>query len=182
MADKQLTGRWVVEQKLWAALTSGETGKKLQDALAAVAADAAEFPSVRNRAEVAIAESLLGGKKIAEAEKVFRDVVKESKADARTMAAAWTGLGDALYARAGNASAEEKPAMLKEALKAYMRPVVVYPDESAYVSKAAFLAGRCYQELGDTESMDRSRKLFTFVITTFKGSRWEREARAFYKK
>lgn len=181
VGDKQLTGRWVVEQNLWAALTSGESGKKQQDALAAVAADAAEFPSVRNRAEVAIAESLLGSKKVAEAEKVFRDVVKESKADTRTMAAAWTGLGDTLYARAGAAAAEEKPAIYKEALKAYMRPVVVYPDESAYVSKAAFFAGRCYQELGDTESMDRSRKLYKFVINTFPGSRWDREARSFYK-
>jgi tetratricopeptide (TPR) repeat protein len=182
ITDKGLAGRWPVEQRLWAALTSGETGKKLEDTLIAVSTDAAEYPSVRNRSEVAIAEALFAGKKYAEAEKIFSSIVKDAKADSRTLAAAWTGLGDCLYyGRFPAAPAEEKPELLKSALKAYLRPVVVYPDESIYVAKAAFHAGRCYQELGgDAEATDRAKRLYAFVITNFKGSRWEREARQFY--
>jgi len=180
VADKGLTGRWPVEQRLWAALTSGDTGKKLEDALVAVSTDAAEYPSVRNRAEVSIAESLFGGKKYPEAEKIFNSIVKDSKADTRTLAAAWTGLGDCLYGRAAGAGDDVKPTLLKDALKAYLRPVVVYPDESVYVAKAAFYAARCYQELGGTEANDRAKRLLVFVITNFKGSKWEREAKQFY--
>jgi tetratricopeptide (TPR) repeat protein len=181
VADKSLTGRWPVEQRLWAAVTSGDTGKKLEDALVAVSSDAAEYPSVRNRAEVSIAESLYAGKKYAEAEKVFNTIAKDSKADTRTLAAAWTGLGDCLYGRAEGAADEEKATLLKNALKAYLRPVVVYPDESLYVAKAAFYAARCYQQLGGgAEASDRAKRLLVFVITNFKGTKWEREARQFY--
>lgn len=180
---KALAGRWPVEQRLWAAMTSGNTGKKLEDALAAISADAVEYPSVRNRAEVAIAESLVGGKKLSEAEKIFREIVKDSKADARTLAAAWTGLGDCLYTRADSAVDDDKATLLRDALKAYLRPVVVYPDESLYVAKAAFYAGRCYQELGGgDEASDRAKRLLTFVIVNFKGTKWEREARSFINR
>ncbi|MEZ6014629.1 MAG: tetratricopeptide repeat protein [Planctomycetota bacterium] len=182
--DKGLIGRWPVEQRLWAALASGNTGKKLQEALMGVSTDAAEYPSVRNRAEVSIAESLYGGKDFAGAEKIFNAIVKEAKADARTMAAAWTGLGDCLYTKAGAAPDDQKVAQLRDSLKAYLRTVVVYPDESLYVAKAAFQAGRCYQEIAragnDTEATDRAKRLFSFVITNFPGSKWEREARDFY--
>jgi len=181
VTDKGLTGRWPVEQRLWAALTSGDTGKKLEDALIAISSDAAEYPSVRNRAEVSIAESLSAGKKYAEAEQIFSSIATDAKADTRTLAAAWTGLGQCLYARAEVAVGEEKATLLKSALKAFLRPVVIYPDESIYVSKAAFLAARCYQQLGGgTEAADRAKRLLVFVITNFKGSRWEREARQFY--
>jgi hypothetical protein len=187
VSDKALTGRWPVEQRLWAALTSGETGKKLEDTLIAVSTDAAEYPSVRNRAEVSIAESLLAGKKHVEAEKLLTTIVADAKADTRTLAAAWTGLGDCLYGRATamNApeQAEERARLLKDALKAYLRPVVVYPDESVYVAKAAFYAARCYQQLeADPATADRAKRLLAFVINNFKGTQWEREARQFYGK
>lgn len=181
VADKGLTGRWPVEQRLWAALTSGDTGKKLEDNLAAISADSAEYPTVRNRAEVAIADALFAGKKITEAEKIYTTIAADSKADTRTLAAAWTGLGDCLYTRADSAADEEKAKLLKDALKAYLRPVVVYPDESIYVAKAAFYAARCYQQLGGgAEATDRAKRLLVYVITNFKGTKWEREARQFY--
>lgn len=179
--QKGLTGRWPVEQRLWAALTSGDTGKKLEDALIAISSDAAEYPSVRNRAEVSIAEVYFAGKNYTEAEKIFNQIAADAKADTRTLAAAWTGLGDCLYGRASAAADEEKATLLKSALKAYLRPVVVYPDESIYVAKAAFYAARCYQELGGgVEASDRANRLLVFVITNFKGTKWEREARQFY--
>jgi len=179
---KSLTGRWSVEQKLWSALTSGKTGKELEADLKAVGVDAAEYPSVRNRAEVAIGEALLGTKKVAEAEKVFREILRESKADSRTLAAAWTGLGDCLRTRGEAAEAADQPPLFREALIAYMRPVVVYPDEALYVAKAAFYAGRCYQLLGGPESIDRAKRLWRHVVVNFPRSRWEREARDFYAK
>ncbi len=177
---KGLAGRWPLEQRLWAALTSGDTGKKLQDSLDGVVRSSSEYPTVKSRAEVGLGEALFSAKKFDEAESVFRAVTTAGRADARTLAAAWTGLGDCIYGRASSAAAEAKPALLREALKAYMRPVVVYPDESLFVSKAAFYAGRCFQELGDSESIDRAKRLYVFVITNFSGSKWEREARQFY--
>ena len=175
---KSLAGRWPIEQKLWDALTSGKSGKALEDALADVSSSAAQFPTVRNRAEVAIADSMFRRDEVDEAEKIFREIVDDTKADSRTLAAAWTGLGDCLYSRAGG-STDGKEDHLRAALKAYLRVVVLYEDEFLYVPKAAFYAGRCYSELPDEEAADRARKLYIYVIRNFPGGRWAREARNF---
>jgi TolA-binding protein len=177
LQDKGLAGRWELEQRYWAAVTSGETGKKLQDALAAVSSAAGEYPSVYAQAEVAIAESLLAGGKADEAEKIFRSVSNAAQATSRTMAAAWTGLGDCLWGKADKASGDDKNALLREAITAYMRPVVMYPNQGAYVARAAFYAGRSFQMIGGDESRDRARRLYREVIFKFPGTRWDREAR-----
>ena len=103
---KSLSGRWVIEQKLASALYDDTLkGKKLRDMLEGISTQAgSQYPVVHSRAEVAIGESFLTGKKFKEAEAIFADIAKNPKADSRTLAAAYTGLGDCIFKRAVAAS------------------------------------------------------------------------------
>ena len=64
-----------------------------------------------------------------------------------------------------------------------MRVVVSYKNQLAYVPKAMFYAGRCFQLLADDEFADeKADKLYKKLIRTFDGTRWANEARAFRPK
>ena len=50
------------------------------------------------------------------------------------------------------------------------------------VAKAAFFAGRCFQEVGGEDSRDRSSRLFRFVMRNFPNARWAQEAREYNRR
>lgn len=182
---QSLSPRWQIEQKLAAALfDSTLTGTKLRDALDKISTQAgSQYPRVRNRAEVAIAESLLASKKFSEAEPIFTDITENSKAEPRTLAAAYTGLGDCLFKRgADNKDEAERTKLLKSALLAYMRVVVVYKDQAQYVPKAMFWAGRVFDEMGGEEEKESAQKLYRRVMVEYRGTSWADEANAFRKR
>ena len=185
VSQQRLGRRWELEHELRTLLYDDSlTGGPRMDKLEDVADRAgAQYPVVRNRAEVARGEALFKAKRSKDAEKVFRDVTSDPKADVRTLAAAFVGLGDCLYQRAGAISDdEERLEVLREALFAYMRVVVVYKQELRYVPKAMFYAGRSFDLIGDEQSKDRAQALYNRVYRTFKGTRWADEARSFRKK
>ena len=71
-------------------LDPGLEGSGLRSQLKDVSSRAAEHPVVRNRADVAIGESLLEENELGDAEKIFADIVEDPMADDRTLAAAYT--------------------------------------------------------------------------------------------
>ena len=183
--SKGLSKRWQLELDLARLVyTASLRGAKLRARLEDVATQAsAEFPTVRNRADVAIAESFFAEKKLDEAAEIFERITRDPQADDRTLAAAYTGNGDCLFSKGvAMASAGEDPtAVFKAALLSYMRVVVVYKQELRYVPKAMFYAGRVYQQSADQESQDRAQKLYVGVLRNFKGTKWANEARGFRK-
>jgi tetratricopeptide (TPR) repeat protein len=183
--SQNLSQRWALEQEL-ASLVYDESvkGKTLRDRLDGISTKAgSQFPRVKNRAEVAIAESFVSAKSFGEAEPIFRDVVENPKADATTLAAAYTGLGDCLFKRAvEEGDAKKKDALMTEAAMAYMRVVVVYKDQNRYVPKALFWAGRVFDESQDPEDKERAQKLYLRVMRDFQGTEWASEASSFRKR
>ena len=117
------------------------------------------------------------------AEALVRKVVADPNAPDSTLAAAWTTLGDSLFKQSEAMTApdqkDEAVAMMKEALLAYMRVVVGFRFEYAYVAKAAFYAGRCFQEIGGAGAADNSTRLFRYVRSRFRGTSWANNARDF---
>lgn len=185
--ERGLAQRWQSEHKLREVLADESlSGAKLESALERVSSAAAVFPTVSNRADVAIAESMLGRGAFAEAEEAFGGVTESPNADDRTLAAAWCGLGDCVYRRAeamaAAGNAEGAVPLFQQAQRAFMRVVVLYPAELAYVPKSAFYAGRCIQELGGELAKDQSDRLFKFVTRNFRGSRWADSARQFRRR
>ena len=185
--ERDLAQRWKSEQKLRAVLSDDSlSGTGLEAALEKISSEAAVFPTVANRADVAVAESMLGRGAFAEAEQAFESVTESPNADERTLAAAWCGLGDCLYRRAETQAAagdaEGAVPLFQKAQLAFMRVVVLYPTELAYVPKSAFYAGRCIQELGGELAKDQSDRLFNFVTRNFRGSRWADSARQFRRR
>ena len=177
VASAGLGDRWKLEVELGKLLYGDATGaslrKKLQD-LADLAGSG--NPVVRNRALAEIGISLLGEGKLDEGEKIFRSIVSDPKADDRTLAAAHTGLGHCLFRRG---EPTKDPELLKEALKAFMRVVVLYGHEINYVPEALFFAGRCFQLIGGDEAELAATKLYTRVMRDFPENRWAGEARGF---
>jgi len=141
-----LGDRWKLEVELgkilYGPLTGGAQRKKLEDISGR--AGAAQ-PIVRNKAEASIGASFLAEGKLKEAEGILTAVVADPKADDRTLAAAYAGVGQCLFRR-GEAASD--PALLSAALKAYMRVVVLYKNEINYLPESLFFAGRCFQLLG----------------------------------
>ena len=182
---KSLSRRWQVEQKLASVLfDTSLKGKALRDKLDDISDQAgADLPLVRNRADVAIGESMLASKMFKEAEEVFTDIIENSKAEPRTLAATYTGLGDCLFKRAVDTrDAAEKQKLLVEAATAYMRVVVVYKDQSLYVPKAMFWAGRVFDESTGEGDKEKAQKLYGQVMREYRGTTWATEANAFRKR
>lgn len=186
IASKGLTQRWKYEQELLALRSdSSKKGESLESALQTLSRAAAVFPTVTNAADVATAESMLARSEFTKAEELFRGVTEASNADDATMAAAYTGLGDCLYRRAeAKVGSDDEGAkkLFEDAQLAFMRTVVNYRFQYAYVAKAAFYAGRCFQQIGGEGSKEKSSKLLISVIVNFKGSKWADSAKEFQKR
>ncbi len=138
-------------------------------------------PLVRNRARVAEAETYLEGdvKDFAKALKLYEGVVKDPKADAATLAGAYTGLGDCLFQQGVDklkSGAEDSLNTLKEAALAYLRVVVVYKDQSRYVPRAMYYCGRTFDLMGEDQKPN-ARKMYGSVIAQYPGSNWATEAK-----
>ncbi|MEZ6020099.1 MAG: tetratricopeptide repeat protein [Planctomycetota bacterium] len=138
-----------------------------------------EAPIVRNRAIVAIGESFVTERNIVEARKNFEKVIEDPKADALTLAAAYSGLGDCIFQVASKKleSGQDAKAELTEASLAFLRVVVLYPDQIQYRPRAMFYAGRSLQLMGDEENVTRAKTLYARLIRTFPDSKAAKEAR-----
>jgi hypothetical protein len=184
--SKSLSGKWNIEQKLASALyDDASKGKSLRTKLEAISKEAgSQYPVVHNRCEVAIGESWLEGKSpnFKEAEPIFQDIAANPKADSRTLAAAYTGLGDCIFKRAMAGPASLKDQLLQDAKLAYMRVVVVYKDETTYAPKAMFWAGRVFDESTDEQDKERAQLLYGRVMREYQGSTWATEAGSFRKR
>lgn len=182
---KGLGDRWRTEHELAKSLfdTSLKGAARISK-LESLVSKTVGYATVNNRAKVALGESLLLAGKIPEAEKLFREIVADPKGDDRTLAGAYSGLGDALFAQGEpRKDTEAGQQMLREARLAFMRVVVSYKNQLVYVPKAMFYAGRCFQHLQDDEfAEEKADKLYVKLIRTFDGTRWANEARSFRKK
>lgn len=180
IAAKRLGNRWALALELGRVLYGVETGAAQRSKLKDISGRAgAAYPIVRNRAEVSVGASLLTEGKLGDAEKIFKDVVADPKADDRTLAAAYAGLGMCLFRR-GETTGDMD--LLRAARKAFMRVVVLYKNEINYLPESLFFAGRCYQLIGGEEAEDAATKLYNHVIRNFPESRWAGEARGFRRK
>jgi len=185
VAERGISERWDFDAKIATIMYDDKlNGEKRREALKRVATQAgSKFASVRNRAQAIGAETLLDEKDFETAQTVFERVAKDSKSDQRTLAIAWSGLGDCHFqAGSKNPTSEASKASLQDALKAYMRVVVLFKGESNYVGRAMVYAGRIYTMMETEEAADNARKLFGAVIRQFPGSKWAQEARGFAKK
>ena len=180
--EKGLSNRWRLEADLAAVLVdSGLTASKRRDRLLEIGGEAgSEYPIVRNRARVAEGETYLEGdsKDFAAARKVFQRIADDPKADAATLAGAYTGLGDCLFQEGVDQLRADQDGRdtLKEALLNYLRVVVVYKDQTRYVQKALLYAGRAFDI--DTSKV-AARKMYRSLISDYPTSPWAEEAKKY---
>ena len=139
-----------------------------------------KVPTVRNRALLAIGQDYVAATKLADAEKSFREIVKSGQADDATMAAAYSGLGDCLFARASAApkGSDEAKAGFRDATLAFLRVPVLYRDQVDYVPRALFFAGRSLDLMGESGRED-AVSLYRRLNVLFPGNNWAKEAQAF---
>lgn len=183
IGEKGLSQRWTLELELAEILADGDlSGQAKRDRLIEVAGQAGrKYPTVRSRANLAEGQTFLEGntQDYASARGIFEKIVADPKADAETLAGAFTGLGDCIYfpaAKKKESGADVQEEMV-QALMAYMRVVVNYKEQSGYVPKAMFLAGRVFDFLETDEGKSNARRLYAGVINTYPDTSWADEAR-----
>jgi len=183
--SKGLSRRWQLECDLGLVLyDTSLAGEKRRDKLVVVSSNAgSEYPTVRNRADVAEAQSLLMDKEFGDAEVIFQRIAKSTKSDIATRAAAFTGLGDCLFQKASGMTegSDEQKSTLKMALMSYLRVTINYKDQTAYVSKSLFYAARCFDLMGE-ETSANAQKLYRRVRGIYPNSNWAKESKGFMKK
>jgi TolA-binding protein len=181
--SKGLARRWGLEADLATVLSDTNLkGQAKRDRLIEIqSAAGSEFPTVRNRAQVAEGESYLEGqnKDFAAARKAFQKIAESPRADRATLAGAYTGLGDCLFQEAVDQSkAKADPAAnLEAALESYLRVVVIYKEQSRYVPKAMFYAGRVFEFRGDEEGKGYAKQMYRRVLQRYGESTWAAEAK-----
>lgn len=183
--SKGLSRRWQLECDLGVVLyDTSLAGEKRRDKLVVVSSNAgSEYPTVRNRADVAEAQSLLLDDKFADAEVIFQRIAKSTKSDIATRAAAFTGLGDCLFQKASGMTqgSDEHKMTLKASLMSYLRVTINYKDQTAYVSKSLFYAARCFDLMGE-DTAPNAQKLYRRVRGIYPNSQWAKESKGFMKK
>lgn len=172
--------RWSLEADVHEALfdtsTKGDARAKVFKGL--VTKSGRDFPIVANRARVAVGEAYLGAKNVDDAEKAFQEVLDDPQADDRTLAGAYSGLGDCLYARGESASGDAQKDFYRKAVEAYMRVVVVYDKQFSYVPHTMLYAGLAFRGMGDDVSKDRASEMLLQVRRRFPGTREAEEAKS----
>jgi len=188
--NRALSTRWGIECDLALILTNDElVGTKRRAGLEELADSAgSKFKTVKNRALVAMGESALadmvakrGSEKqlVAEALEHFEAVIADPLADETTLAGAYAGKGDCLY---HTAAAAGDTVQLKLALKSFLRVAAVYSEQSRYVPKCLFYAGRCFDLMGDDESSNRAQQMYAQVWFLYQDTPWANEAKNFRRK
>jgi TolA-binding protein len=187
---KNLSQRWGLECRLAQALTSASlAGDARRERLLEIEKDASgDFPTVKNRAAVARGEAFLeevgprsngkGVEALRQAREIFEKVAADPSSDDLTLAGAYAGLGECIFQ---SAASSKDAAEVTKSLLAFMRVVVVYKDQTRYVPKSMFYAGRCWNLLGGVEDDERANKLYGRVMRDYPETKWAQEARNFRK-
>lgn len=179
---KSLSDLWRLEAELAEILNDTNLkGTARRDKLITVATTAgSKYPVVRNRARVAEGESYIEGKSkdFEKARGVFQEIADDPKADSATLAGAYTGLGDCLFQQAADKvnGGEDATVELRGALLNYLRVVVVYQEQTRYVSKSMFFAGRVFDLMEDDNARAGARKMYEAVTTLYPSSEWAQKA------
>ena len=184
---KGLSKRWELDANLGLVLTDASLSADAKRARLEQVANQAgtQFPTVANRAQVAIGETYVGqidsaqeDKKLAlaqDARKVFQRIVADQKAEPATLAAAYTGLGTAQFQESVLA---KSPELAREAFLNFMRVIVLYKEQSRYVAQSMFYAMLCLRGFEDEESVARSREMRFKLMQRYPESNWAKQAQA----
>jgi tetratricopeptide (TPR) repeat protein len=179
--SKALSDSYVMQAELLEAEIGGLSAAKRRDRFVEIGGRAGStFPVVRNRARVLEAETYLEGeaKDYAKARKIYEAVTKDPKADGPTLAGAYSGMGDCLFQEAveqlrSNADAS---ATLKDAVLNYLRVVIVYKDQTRYVPRACFQAGKVFEFMGE-DNRPNAITMYRKVVQEYPTSEWATKAK-----
>jgi tetratricopeptide (TPR) repeat protein len=183
ISSKSLSRRWDLECRLAQVQNdASKSGDKKREEILDVITAANAYPTVKNRASVAMGETYIeeaqgaiantpkGAELREQAREIFQGIVDEFKADDETLAGAYSGLGDCLYYGGASDLDQDK---LKEAVKHYLRVITVYRSQSRYVPRALFHAMRCFDLLEDPQRRNDMKRT---LLTLYPDSSWASEA------
>lgn len=188
--SKSLAERYAIEVDLALIMTNDSlVGQGRRTALSQIVKRAGDkYVTVKNRALVAIGESALddvtakrgtAGDLIPVALDHFQRVIDDPLAENVTLAGAYSGKGDCLFQQGAKAQDQAK---LKEALLCFLRVAAVYPEQTRYVPKSLFYAGRCFDLFGTEQGAERAQQMYAEVWFRFQGTKWANEAKNFSRR
>lgn len=173
--------RWQLECKL-SQLESDEKlkGDARRTELEKIASDSKDQAAVRTRAQVLVGESLLadarGNTGAAKdlrnkARTAFQKVIDDKDAPREALASAYCGLGESLFLLGADADDRNQ---LQDAALALLRVTTTYRDNGQHVSRALYLAMRCFDLMQDSR---RKADMRGELLRLFPASTWAAEAK-----
>lgn len=135
-----------------------------------------EIQDIHQRSLVGRAQVLLKGGRLKEAKEWIDEIGnKITSATGRTVL--FLALGDLLMEDAKSAPDADKKLRYKEALLAYMRVYIVYPDQKEQARRALLGAGKASQLLDTREDRLRATRLYRELWAEYRGTEEANEAR-----
>lgn len=160
---KELPERWAREAELGLVLQDENLkGQARQQRLATlVEKNRNDYPTVASRANVEIGNSMVRDGDYSGARSFFQRIVDEGKADDRTIAAAFAGLGDCFYHQGLEADdADTSRSYYEDAVLAHLRVATMYKEQVELVPRSIFYAASAFKRMGNpAESRDVARRL-----------------------
>lgn len=177
VGSKGLPERWGREAELGLALLDrGGDAKARERKLAGLAEkNASKFPTVANRANVEIGNVMVETGEYDKAQLFFERIVKGGQADATTMAAAYSGLGDCFYLRVQgmeDAPIEQRREQLQSAALHHLRVITMYKDAVDLVPRSHYFAAQSLRQMNLAETATQSNQLASRLKRLYPKSPW----------
>ncbi len=139
-------------------------GESLKSALEDVARNGTQFPDIKNKASLQLANLLLAGNKLEEAGKAYREILDSGATDTGVTAGAWLGLGK-VHFQSGDPS---NKAPYRDALLACLHVYVESPDASpGIVGEALELGAKAADRWGGPDSSRMRTRLKNILRRDF---------------
>jgi tetratricopeptide (TPR) repeat protein len=151
---KDVPGNWWAQAALIkVSALAAQQHEPEAETLAAEIEKSATDPETARAAQLRLVGALIRKNDVEKANAIC-DAALKSSTDPTTLANAWVGKGDALFAAKN----------WDEALMAYLHVPIFYQDEKIFLPAALLGSARAYRRLNDT---DRAKKSLNELITSF---------------
>lgn len=174
VGSKDLPERWAREAELGLVLLDPTLkGKARQEKLEGLVAKNAGYPTVASRAKVEIGNTMLAEKDYGRAQSFFQHIADEGKADGRTMAAAWFGLGLIEY-QTGLAQEDisKAKAYYERCALDMLRIATMHKDAVSLVPKSLYYAAVSFDRMGGLDNRKKATQVAGRLHRLYPRSRW----------
>ena len=110
-----------------------------------------QYPTVANRANVEIGNTMIAENDFGGAERFFQNIIDDGQADVATIAAAYAGLGTCKHYQGLSLEGSAQKNMMQGAALAHLRVITLYKEQRQLMPASLYYAADALNRMGDRE-------------------------------